>query len=200
MKIIAKDANGSNDSPSFIVHSDGSYFLSDFQFTELDEVINQQCSDIEMIEDSYMEFVERHGLKKDEDPSVFEFLDSHHNELAGFFATKSEFESAKDYTTPALFIDSVKNNEQQFKILRRIYLGSLISSYLQLPTIEASGNVRELVLDTNFIVSLLDLTSVEACHTCRKILEISHKLGCKITVLDITLDETKALLERRSEL
>ncbi len=199
MRQIQKETNCANKSPAIVLNGDGSFVLSEFEFTELDEVISQQAADIELIEDSYMEFVERAGLKTDSEPSVFEFLDRYHQELSGLFATRSDYEPTLEYTTPALFVESVKNNDTQFKILRRIYLGSLISSYLQLPVTTSGVNIKELVLDTSFLVSLLDLTSVEACHTCQMVLELARKIGCKITVLDITLDETRALLERCSE-
>lgn len=199
MRQIEDEVNQPDTAPFVTVHEDGSFILTDFKFTELDEVLNQQSADVGLTEDSYKEFIERAGLKIEEEPSVFEFLDSHHQELSRFFLERTEFETAEKYTTPALFVDSLKNDEKMFNILRRIYLGSLISSYLQLPIIVEDKGNKELLLDTSFIISLLDLRSEEAYHTCQMVLEIALKLGWKITILNITLDETKALLERSAD-
>ena len=55
-----------------------------------------------------------------------------------------------------------------------------------------------LLLDTNFIISLLDLNTPESTHTCRKLLEVCKNLGYKFHLLKDTIEEIKSLLNSKS--
>jgi hypothetical protein len=74
----------------------------------------------------------------------------------------------------------------------------MITSYLEVDYGDLKKDV-EFLVDTNFIVGLLDLNSIESTHTCRKIVEICQRLGYKLSILDFTIEETEALLSRTAE-
>ncbi|QYS91148.1 hypothetical protein JJC04_15440 [Flavobacterium covae] len=56
----------------------------------------------------------------------------------------------------------------------------------------------ELLFDTNFLISLIDLNTPESTHSCRKLIEVGNNLGFKFTVLNETIEETKSLLQKKS--
>lgn len=62
--------------------------------------------------------------------------------------------------------------------------------------IATKPNNVELLLDTSFLLGLFDLMSPESKHTCSSVARLAKVLGYKLTVLDITLEETSALLRR----
>lgn len=57
----------------------------------------------------------------------------------------------------------------------------------------------ELLLDTNFIVSLLDLNTPESTTTCRQLLKIASSFGYSLRVLKETIKETTDLLLKKAE-
>jgi hypothetical protein len=83
-------------------------------------------------------------------------------------------------------------------MIKNIYLGSIISSYIEYQTKPININI-ELIFDTNFLISLLDLNTPESTHTCNKLVQISKSIGYNLKVLDITISETRNLLERRAD-
>jgi len=85
-----------------------------------------------------------------------------------------------------------------YEIIRRIYLGSIITSFLEFKT-DSLNNKVELLFDTNFIISLMDLNTPESTHTCNKLLEVCQNLGYKFTILSDTIEEIKFLLSKKAE-
>lgn len=81
-------------------------------------------------------------------------------------------------------MDYFKNAPEIYEALRRLYLGSMLTSYLNYEPTGAKMNV-EILLDTNFIVSLLDLNTTESTKCCNTFIEASKKLGYKFTVLHL---------------
>ena len=57
----------------------------------------------------------------------------------------------------------------------------------------------ELLLDTNFIVSLLDLNTPESTKTCSTFIETSKSLGYTFTVLKDTIEEFQSLLSYKAQ-
>ena len=57
----------------------------------------------------------------------------------------------------------------------------------------------ELLLDTNFIVSLLDLNTPESTKTCRTFIETSKSLGYTFTILKDTIEEFQSLLSYKAQ-
>ena len=73
----------------------------------------------------------------------------------------------------------------------------MLASYLTFQPQTANLNV-ELVLDTNFIVSLLDLNTVESTKNCKTLIDVGKRLGYSFTVLQDTIVETQGLLSFKS--
>jgi hypothetical protein len=152
------------------------------------------------VEELYHQFLQINHTKPEDQPSIFDYIDKNRGSLSKYLAKTSSSQPGVDFTLQAKFINTFRENSSIYPILRKIYLGSIISGYLEFETegkqIEAGV---EFVLDTNFVVGLLDLSNVESTHTCKKILDICKTLGYRISVLDYTVEETRELLQRTAE-
>ncbi len=183
----------------FQVFRDGSFVIHKFLFSEYEEVINEQEIDIEAVNLAYEKYLQANEIDIHTQPSLFEFLDKHRISLSNFFANKGEADIDKDFLVQADFINEIKGVKDLFDILKRVYLGSIITSYLEVDFGQDNNNSLEFVLDTTFLISYLNLHSIEAKHTCDKILEICKRLGYNLIVLKDTIEESQGLLKRTSE-
>ncbi len=52
------------------------------------------------------------------------------------------------------------------------------------------------IVDTNFIISLMGLHGEENMDTCNKIVDICNRIGYKIKIADITIEETEHILNK----
>jgi hypothetical protein len=177
----------------FKLHSDGSYILQQFVFEDYEEKIQNSAKEVEKIEVLFKEFCNVNNLQVSDNASVFDFIDKNRYILSKYFSNKS-LSNGHDYTVEAKFVDYFKNSPQVYEMIRNIYLGSILTCYIEFKT-EALNIDVELLLDTNFIISLLDLNTEESTHTCNKLLEICKNLGYKFSILNDTIAEIRALLK-----
>ncbi len=200
-KIITKISHHFNkkDSREFEFFNDGAFIINKFVFADYDETILQQESEIDTLNNAYQQYLIANNLEVQEQPSIFEFLDQNRISLSSFFANKADVNLESELLAQANFINSMKSIPYIYKILMKVYLGSIITSYLEVDYGKTKNNKIEFLVDTNFIINLLDLSSPESTHTCRKIVEICKRLGYRISTLDFTIEETQALLHRKAD-
>lgn len=199
-KIVTKIASDENKDGevNFAYYKDGSFIIKNFVFADYEEIIQDQEFEIKFLQDTYENYLAINRIDKSAQPSIFEFLDSNRISLSQYFANKTEHQPTLEYSIQANFINSVKDIPKIYNVLRKVYLGSIITSYLEVDYGNIKKNV-EFLIDTNFIVALLDLNSIESKHTCRKIVEICQRLGYTISVLDFTIEETESLINRTAQ-
>jgi hypothetical protein len=195
-----------------IVHADNS-FLYEESLSEKLKLNNEVIKDFErkvieeehrivLIENLFKKFLDLNGLKDKHDVTLLSFIDLNKIALSHYFA-KEQNEALeikdlnfkeKELSIVARFFIEIKKDHQTFDILKKLYLGSVYSSYLTIEP-EQSTLKLELVLDTSFILGLLNLISIESADTCKKIFDISRKLGFQLTVLKITIEEIQNVLD-----
>lgn len=161
---------------------------------------------VTLIENLFNKFLELNGVSANEEITLIEFIELNKIALSNYFSNNQneagkirnlKFKE-KELNVVAKFFLEVKKDAQLYNILKKLYLGSVYSAYLSLEP-EASNLKLELVLDTSFLLGLLNLQSIEKNDTCRKIYEMSCKLGFTLTVLKITIEETQDLLDVKVE-
>ena len=170
-----------------VLHQDDSFSLSGFAFAEFEETVRIQEAAIDIVNGIYEDYLCTNGRKVEDEPSIFEFLDQNRLELSGVFAHGAIMAGQLSFVTQAEFVNSVMHDEATFQTLRRVYMGSIITSYLELDIREVGHSNVELVFDTDFVVSLLGLHSEESEHTCKQVVEIAKRLGYKCSVLSVTV-------------
>jgi hypothetical protein len=193
---IAREIN-TDAERKFELFQDDSFQIKNYAFTEFEETIRIQSQEIENLEKLFQEFCETCGEQKPNNSSILQFIEKNKLSLSKYLAHK-HLDEPKDYTTEAQFVDFFKQIPPVYEIIRNMYLGSIIVGYIEYKTENIKTDI-ELLLDTNFILGLLDLNTSESTHTCRKVIEITKAQGYKLSILNDTITETKALLKAKVE-
>lgn len=182
---------------NFQLYQDGAFALKNFYFEEFEEQIQASKREVETLEKLYIDFLKLNKIDTKEKTTIFDFIDKNKISISKYLAN-STTANGHDYTIEAQFVDFFKKIPDVFDIVRNIYLGSIISSYLEYKTENATQQV-ELVFDTNFIISLIDLNTPESTHTCNKLMEVCKNIGYSFTILNDTVEETKSLIQKKAE-
>ncbi|MFC0772413.1 hypothetical protein [Terrimonas alba] len=195
-KILAKIASEINTLEKTVVQffSGGSFIIKEYVFDEFEEEIEKRSEQLDKLQEFYQQFLKAEGQATG-NRSIFDFVEESKASL-GKYINKKYPQDHKDNTIEARFINFIKPIEKVYNVLQSVYVGSIISTYLEYQPSEIKKNV-ELVLDTNFIISLLDLNTPSSKDNCNRLLEIAGKLGYKFTVLAITIKEIDQLLRTR---
>lgn len=193
---IAKDINTPKET-KFLLFQDDSFQIKDYAFTEFEETIKIQAQEIANLERLFREFCQTCGEDNINTASIFEFIEKNKLSLSKYLAHKN-LDEANNFTVEAQFVYFFRQIPAVYDIIRNIYLGSIIVGYIEYKLENVKTNI-ELLLDTNFILGLLDLNTPESTHTCRKVIEITKSQGYKLSVLNDTLIETKTLLKAKVE-
>lgn len=192
---ISKEIN-TEEKTNFVLHKDDSFVIDRYVFEEFDEIISAKQEEIERIEKLYIQFLETTSEKEIFPENIFKFIEKNKFNLSKYFSEKVE-KNGEDFTSEAQFISFFKSIPSVYEVIKDIYLGAIISCYIEYQP-EINTKEVELLLDTNFIVGLLDLNTPESTHTCRTLIKIAKANNYKISVLQATIDETENLLKSKA--
>ncbi len=192
---ISKEIN-TNEKVSFVIHKDDSFVIDKYIFDDFDETLSAKEEEVERIEILYIEYLKTTSDKEILPENIFKFIEKNKFNLSKYFSEKNE-KNGEDFTTEAQFISFFKTVPSVYEVIKDIYLGAIISCYIEYQPAVNSSEV-ELLLDTNFIVGLLDLNTPESTHTCRTLIKIAKANGYRISVLQATIDETENLLKSKA--
>ncbi|MBS2099763.1 hypothetical protein [Carboxylicivirga linearis] len=181
----------------FTLYQDGAFALQNYVFTEFDAIVAQKEKEVDDIEKLFREFCKTSEIAKEDYSSIFSFLEKNKIQISKYISETTNG-NGKDYSIEAQFIEFFRNVPPVFEKLKDLYLGTIISSYIEYSSPQMKTPV-ELLFDTNFLVSLLDLNTEESTNSCRTLVSLAKQHGYKLTVLKDTIDETERLLRRRSE-
>lgn len=192
--LIAKELN-SKDEKLFELNNDDSFWIKAFVFSDFDETIQSSEHNVRKLQGLFEKFCRLLKVQQDE-CDIIRFIEKNVVSLSAYFA-KTEPSTNRDYSIEARFVEFFKNTEVYDQI-RNLFLGALLTSYLTYQPSELKTNVI-LLLDTNFIVSMLDLNTPESTKTCKQLLQIGGKLGFRFQVLQDTIEETQGLLYYKAD-
>lgn len=180
----------------FELYQDNSFWIKDYVFEDFDEHIEKSRKEIFVLQDMFKEFCKINNVEYNDNSCIIKFIEKNKVSISSYLANVKKI-NGNDFTIAALFVNYFREFPQIYSQIRNLYLGSMLTCYLDYEPTNVKMDVT-LLLDTNFIVSLLDLNTEESTHTCNKLLEICLKLGYKFRVLKDTIEETKALLAFKS--
>ena len=181
----------------FTVHQDKSFAINKYVFTEFEDDIRKHKQEVFNLQKLFADFCVSSGFEDYKDQSIFDFIESSKLELSKYLANKDNGKE-NNYSIEAQFIEYFRPISHVYDFIKKIYLGSIISGYIEYKTTEATLEV-ELLLDTNFIIAALDLNTLESAHTCLTLLKIANSQGYKCKVMNITIDEIKNLLQAKAD-
>lgn len=197
-KILKKIENQENinGKENFKLYNDNSYQLKDYHFFEYEQLFQDKSREISDLDTLFTQFCEINDYKSEY--SLVAYIDKRKMSLLKHLNSDLDKNGVKNGVIEAKFIDYFKNIPHVFDLIKNIYLGSLISTYLEFEITEYQEDT-ELLLDTNFIISLLDLNTPESTKTCEKVIELGIKRGFKISIMDDTIKEIQQLLYKKAE-
>lgn len=196
LKLICKEVN-SKDDAAFVLHNDDSFILKKYIFEDFDLQLEESKKSVEYLQKLFKEFcsVNKYPYHND---GIIKFIEKNKASISYYIANKTTI-NGSDYTIEAKFVDFFRNASPEiYEQIKDIYLGSILTSYLEFQPSELKMDV-DLLFDTNFIVSLLDLNTPESTKTCRQLITIGESIGFKFHVLQDTIDEIKGLLRFKAE-
>lgn len=192
LKIIVKEINSEKEIV-FSLNKDDSFWIKKYVFVEYDQHLEDSKKEVENLQYLFKEFCRVNNVST-QNSSIIHFIEKNKMMISYYLANKIE-PNGNDYTIEAKFVDYFRNSSPQiYEQIKSIYLGSILTSYLDYTPSDLKVNV-DLLFDTNFIISLLDLNTPESTYTCKKLLEICEKMGFSFHVLSDTIYEARGLLQ-----
>lgn len=192
---ICSEVN-SVDNHKIQIYRDGAFSIRQFTFEDYDEIVEQQNNDVMQLEKFFKEFCESSELKINDSESIFKFISKNKFTLSKYLVGNRKT-NGEDFTAEAQFVEFFKRIPSIYDIIKNIYLGSIISSYIEYKPDNGYTDL-ELLLDTNFILGLIDLNTPESTHTCRTLIDIAISNKFKLTILIDTIEEIKNLLNTKA--
>lgn len=199
MHKIAQEVNEQSGEEDMQIFDDGSFIIRKFAFEEYKEQL-QRCKDsVKNILLLFKKFCTIYKLSSDtyDITNLIKFIEHNQIEISRYLSGEG-VKDTTDYCLAAQFVHFFRQSPQVYDTLRDIYLGSMLTSYLTYQPQEVKMNV-EVLVDTNFIVSLLDLNTVESTKTCRIFIETAQSLGYNFRVLKDTIEEFQNLLMSKAK-
>lgn len=190
-KIMSSIKDEINDDNIFALYNDGAFIIKSYIFSEINDTIEQEQDNIKALKRDFEEYCLDNNFDGDFE-ELKTFIISSQIDL--FTNTQSGFTDVEYYIPK--YINERLSNNTIFKIMSNIYLGGLIVSYLE-QNITQRVTDAELLLDTNFIISLIDLNTEDACQTCNQLFSLCTQLGYRFTILNSTINQIKILLSNR---
>lgn len=182
---------------AFILHDDNSFAIANYTFTEFDESVRKRKEEVRKLEELFKDFCGKSQLKIEESTSIFTFLEKNKLSLAKYLSNTEEL-NGHNYLVEVQFVNYFRNIPPVYDLLKSLYLGSILSEYIEFNPTDINMNV-ELLFDTNFVISLMDLNTPESTNTCNTLLSIAKQQGYKLTILEETIEEIKFLLKKKAE-
>lgn len=192
---LAKEIN-SDKEKVFELFQDGAFWIKDYVFEDYDEQLKESKRKVQDLQKAFKEFCKINNVPDIDESCIIKFIEKNKLSISRYLVHKT-IPNGENYTTPALFIDYFRNFPNFYSQIKDIYLGSTLTCALEYEFVNTKIEVI-LLLDTNFIVSLIDLNTPESTHTCKKLLEICSKIGYKFAILPETIEEIKNLINFKS--
>lgn len=182
------------------VYRDGSFWIKNYSFEEFNDIYETNRQQVELVQTMFKQFCDINDVKKDSYNTIIDFVNLNKLKISNYLANRDYSVNGSKFSIEAQFVEYFRNIPGCYEVIRKIYLGSILSCYLSEyePQDKMMSDV-ELLLDTNFIVSLLDLNTPESTTTCRQLLKIASSFGYSLRVLKETIKETTDLLLKKAE-
>lgn len=190
-KIIEAISKEIDDQNVFALYNDGAFIIKSYVFNSIDGLIDQETINIEKLKEDYHSYCDENGYHFDFE-ELKRFILAQQIEL---FTDKQSDLLDVSYVVPK-YVHERMSNDSIFKIMSSIYLGSIIAAYLE-QNITKRVTDAELLLDTNFFISLIDLNTEDAHHTCNLLFSLCQQLGYRFTMLNSTVNQIRVLLSNR---
>lgn len=190
-KILKSISDEIGDENIFALYSDGAFIIKSYVFNDINTLVESERANIDLLKDDFRAYCEENGFKYNFE-ELEQFILAQQMDI---FTDKRTDLLSIDYYVPKYIQERIAD-ESIFRIMSNIYLGSIIASYLE-QNITQKVTDTELLLDTNFFISLINLNTEDAYHTCNQLFVLCQQLGFRFTMLNSTVNQIKILLSNR---
>jgi hypothetical protein len=176
------------------LYSDYSFSFEKDVFIESKKEVDKDERIIDELNIVYQKYSEKHGKKSSD---LFKFIEQSKRDLIAYVNKPDSFKPNHWDDEVVEFINFIVEIDKFKKVFEKLVMGSLISAYFEL-NLENSVVKKTLLLDTNFVISLMDLHSEESYITTSSILSLAKKAGFSLEILPETIKEIRNLLGRKA--
>lgn len=180
------------DEKRFIVNIDKSFIIKAGYANGIDKQYSKQKEWISLLKKNYEAFCNRENVVFDFQELVT-FIQDQKNRI--FEGNTTQITDQKYYVSKFV-AEKIRLKDKYYKTICSIYLGGIITSYLSF-TITEKVMDTELLLDTNFYISLCNLNTEESYETCSQLFEMARNLGFRFSILQRTIEQIRILLSNR---
>lgn len=180
------------DEKRFIVNTDKSFIIKAGYANGIDKQYSKQKDWISLLKKNYEAFCNRENVFFDFQELVT-FIQDQKNRI--FEGNPTQITDQKYYVSKFV-AEKIRLKDKYYKTICSIYLGGVITSYLSF-TITEKVMDTELLLDTNFYISLCNLNTEESYETCSQLFEMARNLGFRFSILQRTIEQIRILLSNR---
>lgn len=188
LPIVQSDTDG-----GFQLFGDHAFIIKPKCKYDISKDYDQKKCEIRELEENYSAFCKARG-EEYVFQELVDFIQDQQNRI--FENATSQIDSQK-YLVSTYVHDVIKKRNRFFGIMSEIYLGGLIGSYYKF-NVNSTIFDAELLIDTNFYISLIDLNTEEACDTCNQLFKMAESMGFRFYILETTIEQIKILLSNRS--
>lgn len=178
------------------LHQDYSFIIQKDTFPDYHDDVCKNERDIDDLKLLYAQYCKTNKTEAHHG-DLFAFIEQYKRQLVSYINNPTELSQVSWNQSVIDFISLINGIPQYKKIFEKLIMGSIMSSYFDI-CVDNDPVKKRLLLDTNFIVSLMDLHSEESHISTETILELSKRAGYTVEVLPETIKETQNLLERKS--
>lgn len=180
------------DENRFVINSDKSFIIKAGYANGIDKQYSNQKAWISSLKKNYKAFCNRENVDFDFQELVI-FIQDQKNRI--FEGNPTRITDQKYYVSKYVS-EKIRLKDKYYKTICNIYLGGIITSYLSFTITEGVMNT-ELLLDTNFYISLCNLNTEESYETCCQLFETARNLGFRFSILQRTIEQIRILLTNR---
>lgn len=181
-----------NSSADFVLNKDHSFIIKTPFGSQVGMDYKQQKKRIRKLEKNYKLYCEGLGVEGRFEELVA-FIQDQKNRI---FENKPSDIYGQGYYVSKYVYSKLKKKDENYNTICDLYLGGVIASYLQFQIKERIVDT-ELLIDTNFYISLINLNTEEAYESCKQLFDLTIAMGYRYSILETTIEQIKILLSKR---
>lgn len=185
----------------FDIFEDGKAFqFTNYNYFSTEEIYDRERRNAQALQQAFEDYLKSENLSEKNIPSFSQFIDKNKCNLSSFFSGKNCLihDVEGSFMAHVNFLQHIEGGYHYlYQIAERIYLGSVIASFLETGVDLESKMDNNIIyyLDTQIVLEALDLQKAEDTLPTQELLKLIRATGGKIRLLDITINEIHKIIE-----
>ena len=130
------------------IYKDGSFWIKNYSFEEFNDLYETNRQQVELVQTMFERFCDINAVKKDSYNTIFDFINTNKLTISNYLANKGYTVNGNNFSLEAQFVEYFRNIPGCYEVIRKIYLGSILSCYLYLTKLLQKSEMRKnMVMD-----------------------------------------------------